>query len=231
MNSELNKLAIKLKYPDSPPVFMIGTSGKGGVEALRFLTENIPAGFPASFFFLLHRLKRSPITKHRLLELLKPVSNLAIKIPITGEVVAISTIYLPTYGHHLMIKDNHIIHAEEPSEEHWRPSIDMLFKSGAKEYKKRAVSVLLTGGLEDGVKGLVETTYQEGVTIAQSPEDAYNPILPLNALLGDHPQYVLPLRDMPALFCDLAGYGCQPNQKSIVQKAAIAAAMKKEEIK
>ncbi len=223
--------SVELHYPASPPVFLIGASGKGGVDAFRFLAENIPAHFPATFFFLLHRLQKSSVYKHRLLEVLRPKSNLEIKVPDTGDKVKIGAIYLPAQGYHLTIENNTIIHTEEPSDEHWRPSIDVLLKSGVREYKDRTVSVLLSGGLKDGVKGLLETTMQGGITIAQSPEDAYDPVLPLNALIGDHPKYVLPLVDIPALFCELAGYGCHSEQKSIAQKAAINAAMKKEEVK
>ena len=90
--------------------------------------------------------------------------------------------------------------------------------------------MLLTGGLDDGVKGLIETTRQGGITIAQSPDDAYDPVLPLNALLKDHPQYVVPLKDMPPLFCELAGYGCFKDQENIARKAAVAAATKRAEL-
>lgn len=231
MEKTSDEPSVDLFYPASLPVFLIGTSGKGGVNALQFLAKHIPANFPAPFFFLLHRLRESPVSKHHLLDALKHKSNLNIKVAKTGEKVKMSTIYLPAQGYHLTIKNNTIINTEEPSGGHWRPSIDALFKSAALEYKDRAVSVLLSGGLKDGVDGLIETTYQGGITIAQSPEDAYNPTLPLNALLGDHPKYVLPLHDMPALFCELAGYGCQLEQKNIAQKAAITAAMKKEEVK
>ncbi len=230
METDNDGSQVSLKYPSPFPVFLIGTSGQG-VRSLQFLAENLPHNFPSPFFFLLHRQRQSPVTEHLLLNVIAPISKLPVKIPDSGEEVVAGTIYLPSYGHHLTIQDSVIMHTTEPSDANWRPSIDVLFKSGAREYKKQTVSVLLTGDLDDGIEGLIETTHQGGITIAQSPDDAYNPVLPLNALLKDHPQYVLPLRDMPALFCELAGYGCYEDQEAIARKAAIAASRKKKEVK
>lgn len=221
---------IEIKYPASFPMFFIGTSGKG-VQALQYLAETIPQNFPSPLFFLLHRTRASTIKKHHLLDLLKQKSRLTVTIPQHDDTISPSTIYLPPHDQHLMVENDKIVLSEEPSDGTWRPSINALFKSGARAYGDRAISVLLTGGLDDGVEGLRETTYQGGITIAQSPDDAYNPNLPLNAILNDHPQYVLPLRDMPTLFCELAGYGCHREQESVLRKAAITAAQKKQEVK
>lgn len=221
---------VEIKYPADSPVFFIGTSGKG-VQALQYLAEAIPSNFPSPFFFLLHRVRASEAQKHYLPDILAHKSNLTVTVPQTGDTVSPGTIYLPPIDQHLTVQNNKIVLTKEPSDGVWRPSIDVLFKSGAQEYRDRAVSVLLTGRLEDGVEGLRETTFQGGITVAQSPDDAYDPHLPLNAILKDHPQYVLPLRDMPTLLCELAGYGCEHNQESILRKAAMAAARKKQEVR
>ena len=112
---------------------------------------------------------------------------------------------------------------DKPDNIPWRPSIDVLFKSAALEYKDSCISVLLTGSLDDGVDGLIETTREGGITIVQSPEDAYKPDMPLNALLNDHPVYVLPLKDMPALFSELVDLEFSDDQKDVLMKAAAVA--------
>lgn len=158
-------------------------------------------------------------------------SQLEVCVARNGQTIQPGTIYVPPVDQHLTVDGPEVRLTTEPSGTRWRPSINSLFISGARTHRQSTVSVLLSGGLDDGVEGLRETTRQGGITIAQSPEDAYNPALPLNALLGDHPTYVLPLRDMPALFCELAGYGCFPNQSEVILKAAQTAARKKEDIK
>lgn len=219
-----------IRYPGPYPVFFVGASA-GGVRALQFLAEALPADFPAPLFFLLHRKKSADQPRSLMLQLLRNKSQLKVCESSHGEVVKSGHIYLPPHDAHLGVEDNLIVHLQEPECCEWRPSIDVLLKMGAREYRERAVSVLLTGGLHDGVAGIKETTHHGGITVAQSPSDAYDPALPLNALLNDHPAYVLPLADMPALFCELAGHYLQDDQQLIAQRAAEAAKSQKEQLK
>lgn len=218
-----------IRYPGPYPVFFVGASA-GGVKALQFLAEALPAEFPAPLFFLLHRKRLSQQDKSLMLGILQHKTQLKVRVPEHGEVVKAGHIYLPKHDAHLGVEDNCIVHMQEPEGCEWRPSIDVLLKMGAREYRERAVSVLLTGGLDDGVEGLKETTFQGGLTVAQSPSDAYDPVLPLNALLSDHPAYVLPLAHIPALLCELVGYGLTPEQKSIAREAAATAATEKAQL-
>lgn len=227
--SAMNDLSV-IRYPGPYPVFFVGASA-GGVKALQFLASSLPADFPAPLFFLLHRKRAAHQSKSLMLTLLQNKSRLKVREPEQGEVVKAGHIYLPREDLHLGVEDNRIVHLQEPECSEWRPSIDVLLKMGAREYRERAISVLLTGGLTDGVEGLKETTFQGGITVAQSPSDAYDPVLPLNALLNDHPAYVLPLKDMPALFCELIGYPLQEDQRSIACQAAVTAKTQKTHLK
>lgn len=220
----------QLRYPGPYPVFFVGASA-GGVRALQYLAEKLPAEFPAPLFFLLHRKRSTQTAKGLMLKLLQNKTRLIVCEPQPGHVVKAGHIYLPPHCAHLGVNDNRIVHLQEPSTSEWRPSIDVLLKTGARDYRERAVSILLTGGLDDGIEGLKETTFQGGLTIAQSPSDAYDPVLPLNALLSDHPAYVLPLRDMPALLCELAGFTLCAEQQTIARRAAIAASVEKAQLR
>ena len=220
---------IKLRYPGPYPVFFIGASA-GGVRALQFLARQLPRDFPAPVFMVLHRKSSHKQEKALLNELIRHKAKMRVQVPTSGDLVKAGHIYLPSPDHHLSVADNRLMQQKAPDNAHWRPSIDVLFKSGAREYNERAVSILLTGGLDDGVEGLRETTFHGGITIAQSPEDAYDPILPLNALINDHPAYVLPLADIPALMCELSRFEFSQNQRAIAEQAAIAAVYKKQEL-
>lgn len=220
----------QLRYPGPYPVFFVGASA-GGVAALQYLAEQLPPEFPAPLFFVLHRKRSTQTAKGLMRKLLQNKSRLTVCEPEHGDVVKAGHIYLPPADAHLGVEDNRIVHLQEPSTSPWRPSIDVLLKTGARDYRERAVSILLTGGLDDGVEGLKETTYQGGLTVAQSPSDAYDPVLPLNALLADHPAYVLPLRDMPALLCELAGFTLCAEQQTIARRAATAARVEKAQLK
>lgn len=217
-------------YPGDYPVFFIGASA-GGVTALQTLVAQLPKDFPAPVFILLHRLKDSPDNRELFAKLIQARANMSAILCEGDEIVKAGHIYMPKNGTHIGVEDNRVILPLEPSDSRWRPSIDVLFKTGAREYTNRCVSILLTGGLNDGVEGLKETTFHGGVTVTQSPQDAHNPELPLNALEKDHPCYVLPLDEMAPLMCELCHFEHYEGQKEIAYRALESARVMKGVVK
>mgnify|MGYP000492289864 FL=1 len=192
------------RYPADFPVFCIGGSA-GAVKGFLALAEALPADFPAPIFFVLHRKNPGLRRSHHLLQdLLLSRSKLRVVTPVAGELVRSGRIYLPEPNRHLVVDDNHLWLPAEPADTPWRPSIDVAFQSIAREFGARAVAILLSGLLDDGVEGLREVTREGGITGVQQPEDAEAPDLPLNGILHDHPSYVMPVADLAAVFCELA---------------------------
>ena len=207
------KQKVQINYPALSPVYFIGAS-LGGVKAFITLVETLPDDFPAPVFLLLHRIKDSDKKGGDMQMVLQAKTQLKVRNAEDGELVRGGHIYLPPDNLHIGVSDNRIRFYEAPDFSYWRPSIDFLFESAAGEYRERAICILLTGNLDDGVAGLRATSAHGGITIAQSPEDAYAPYLPLNAVLNDHPSHVLPLQDIPDLMCELARHPYSENQKS-----------------
>ena len=220
----------KIRYPEPGPVYFIGAS-LGGVKAFISLVEKLPDDFPAPVFLLLHRIKDSDKKGGDMQMVFQAKTQLTVKNAEDGEVVRGGHIYLPPDNLHIGVEDNRIRFYEEPDFSYWRPSIDFLFKSAAIEYTERAICILLTGNLDDGVTGLRETSAQGCITVAQSPEDAYAPYLPLNAVLNDHPSHVLPLNDIPALMCELAQHPFSNDQKKVAEESAVVAQQLKSRLK
>ena len=63
-----------------------------------------------------------------------------------------------------------------------QPSINPLFKSAAREFKRQVIGVLLSGFLDDGVEGLYQIKMAGGKTVVQDPT---------NAAVGDMPAAAL----------------------------------------
>jgi two-component system chemotaxis response regulator CheB len=113
-------------------------------------------------------------------------------------------IYLAPPDHHLLIEPDGIAIHRGPKEHSTRPSIDPLFRSAAAAHGKRVVGMLLTGCGEDGVSGLIAISQGSGVTLAQDPDDAYMPYMPMNALRYDEVAGAFPLRQLSGVVLALA---------------------------
>jgi two-component system chemotaxis response regulator CheB len=99
------------------------------------------------------------------------------------------TIYVAVPDHHLLVYDHRIILSEGPTENGHRPAINTLFRSVALALGPRAIGVLLSGVLDDGVLGCAAIRRQGGTTIAQRPSDAAFAVLPTKAIqagVADH---------------------------------------------
>src|SRR5215831_13206282 len=158
-------------------VIVIGTSA-GGIEALRALVKQLPAGFPASISVVMHTAPESPGV---LDEILKRAGRLPAVIPKDRERMVPGHIYVAPPDHHLLLEPGILRVTKGPKETRFRPAVDPLFRSAAQTYGPRVIGVVLTGGLDDGTAGLWAIKRLGGIAVVQDPEDALVPSMPRNA--------------------------------------------------
>ena len=188
-------------------VIVIGASA-GGVMALLELFALLPSGLPAAVGVVLHR-STSP---GELASVLGRRSALPVVEPKGDSSLEQGTIYLAPPDHHLLFRPGGVSVHRGPKEHCTRPAIDPLFRSAATHYGDRVVGMLLTGAGEDGVSGLIAISQASGVTLAQDPDDAYMPYMPMNALRFDDVGGVYPLRDLPSVVKALVNGQCIPGR-------------------
>lgn len=99
-----------------------------------------------------------------------------------GTILEHGVIHVSVPGHHLLVHDGRVTISEGPTENGHRPAINALFRSVALAYGQHAVSVILSGVLDDGVLGSAAIRSRGGTTIAQAPSDALFPAMPQNAI-------------------------------------------------
>ncbi|MCB1035421.1 MAG: chemotaxis-specific protein-glutamate methyltransferase CheB, partial [Acidobacteria bacterium] len=87
------------------------------------------------------------------------------------EVLEPATVYIAPAGRHLALEkvDDRLLGRllEEPRDARHRPSVDVLFGSGARILGSRVLAVLLTGMGTDGATGMLEVARAGGYTVAQ----------------------------------------------------------------
>lgn len=180
-------------------MILIGASA-GGVPLLKDLFARMDPELGASYFVTLHR---PPLLDSELAAVLGRRASLPIREPSFGERIARNTIYLAPPDRHMRIDARRILVDRGPKEHHSRPAIDPMFASGALHGARRAVGVLLSGNLSDGVAGLIAIKAAGGVSIVQDPREAEWPQMPRNALLYDHVDFLFTIATLPRLLREL----------------------------
>jgi two-component system chemotaxis response regulator CheB len=160
-------------------VVVVGASA-GGFDALSGLAEQLPKGFPAAVFFVLH--VPADFDSGRFVDALQRRSALRVQLARDGVRFRAGTIYVAPAEAHTLIKGPLILVTKGAAENRYRPAIDPLFRSAAVAHGPKVIGVLLTGMLDDGTAGLDAIERCCGVTVVQEPSDAAFPAMPQSAL-------------------------------------------------
>jgi two-component system, chemotaxis family, protein-glutamate methylesterase/glutaminase len=181
-------------------IIVVGASA-GGVEALSRLVADLPEDLPAAVFIVLHV---SPHSGTALPRILDRRTKLVVDHPYNGEPIEPGRAYVAVPDHHLLVSPGVVRVANGPKENGHRPAVDTLFRTAAASYGRRVVGVVLSGTRDDGTAGLRIIRARGGVAIVQHPAEALFPGMPLSAVAGDHPDWVVPVGEIGPLLLELA---------------------------
>ena len=181
-------------------VVAVGASA-GGVEALTRFAAGLPADLPYAVLVTLHLPAAAPSVLARILDRSGPLpaEQAADGVPLEP-----GTIRVAVPDRHLLVADHRIVLSQGPTENGHRPAINSLFRSVALSIGHRAVSVLLSGVLDDGTLGCAAIRSRGGTTIAQSPSDALFPAMPLTAINAGVVDHQVEAREVGSLLLRLA---------------------------
>jgi len=182
-------------------VLLLGAS-TGGVEALRYLLPRLPDGLPPIVI-----VQHIPATFSRVmaehLDLLAPfevreaVDGLALRPGLCVVAPGDFHVALAPQGRGYRLRV-----LRSPPVNHCRPSVDVLFRSGAEHAGRHAVGVLLTGMGADGARGLQLLRTAGARTLAESQESCVVFGMPQAAIRLGAVDEVVPLTRMPAAIID-----------------------------
>jgi two-component system chemotaxis response regulator CheB len=153
-------------------VVAIGVS-TGGPQALEYLMPQLMPEFPAAILVVQHMPEGfTEMFARRLDEL----CALSVKEARSGDPLLAGQVLICPGNRHMKVKrfvrgDVVVLSDEERVNGH-RPSVDVLLRSVAEEFRSHAIGVLMTGMGDDGAEGLGEIKRLGGVTIAQNEESS-----------------------------------------------------------
>ncbi len=181
-------------------VVAIGASA-GGVEALSNVAAGLAPDVPYAYLMVLHVPAGAPSILARIIDRSGPLPAVAAQ---NGAPLEPGHIYVGVPDRHLMVADHQSLLSQGPTENGHRPAINALFRSVALTYGPRAIGVLLSGVLDDGVLGMGAIRSRGGATISQSPEDALFPAMPTNAVEAGVVNRQAPAADIGAVLKELS---------------------------
>lgn len=181
-------------------IVVIGASA-GGVSTLLELTRELH-GFRGSLLVVVHVSQSSPGV---LPQLLGNVGTLTASFAQNGESPLPGHIYVARPGFHFLIRNQRFELTHGPRENGFRPAVDPLFRTAARNFGKRVVGVVLSGGLDDGTDGLRIIKEFGGIAIVQDPQEAILPSMPQSAIQNAPVDHVAKVKDIARLLRRYAG--------------------------
>lgn len=178
---------------------MIGGSA-GGLEPLKNLLAELPAGLPAAILVVIHTAADSAGV---LPCILSRSSRLPAVFPEHNARLKAGMIYVAPPDHHLLVADSRAMIVRGPRDNGFRPAIDPLFRSAADAHGPKVIGVILSGALADGSFGLRAIKEAGGIAIVQHPDEALVNSMPLRAIQEVEADYILPVAEISKLLVQL----------------------------
>lgn len=195
--------------PGAERIVAVGASS-GGPHALRYMLPKLPAGFDAGIVVVQHLPETFTGMLARWLD---EICEMEVKEAVEGEMVGRGKILIAPANAHIRVRRTIMgaevaIYEGEPVNGHI-PSVDVLFKSVAKEFGRDAVGVLMTGMGSDGALGLGEIKKAGGHTVAQSRESCSVYGMPRVAQEKGFVERIVSLECMAAYLSERIGTGVE----------------------
>ena len=181
-------------------IVTVGASA-GGISAVSRLCAGFSEDMDAAIFIVIHVSKGSLI--EIVLRQIQKGCKLPCKIPADGESIKNGHVYLAPPDHHMMLEPGKIAVRNGAYENHWRPSVDVLFRTAAAAYDSCVTGIILTGMLDDGSSGMVAIKRSGGRCMVQDPEEAEFSDMPSNVISNVEVDYKGSLDEIGYVLSDL----------------------------
>jgi two-component system chemotaxis response regulator CheB len=178
-------------------IVLIGAS-TGGTEALRVLLEQLPPDSPgiAIVQHMPEKFTRAFAAR------LDGLCRISVKEAENNDTMLRGRALIAPGNYHLLVKRSgarYFVEVKEgPLVCRHRPSVDVLFRSGARYAGKNAVGAILTGMGDDGARGLAEMKQAGATTFAQDEKSCVVFGMPQEAIKRGAIDKVVPLEGMAA---------------------------------
>lgn len=170
----------------------VGASA-GGHQALKDFFSAIPAEVDAAFVVVTHLLRQH---KSELASIVSRFSKIPVH-PIRDNLkLSPGNIYVMPEDVFVRLHNGRLKLSLRPEDNLINNSINVFFDSLAKEAGPRAIGVVLSGMGSDGSDGALKIFMEGGDVLVQDPESTKFNSMPMATILKDHPDFILPPREL-----------------------------------
>lgn len=180
-----------------PDYFVVAIAASlGGPKALAEVLADLPQDFPAPVVICQHI---TPGFSDDLARWLAQETGHRVHEATDGQRLVKSEFFVAPSHLHLIVSPSGLLRLDDnPPLGGFKPSCDLLLRSVAQSFSKRAIGVVLTGMGRDGARGLQEIRKAGGHTIAQDKASSVVFGMPGEAVALGAAEQVLPLDDIGA---------------------------------
>ncbi|WP_276369337.1 chemotaxis protein CheB [Chryseolinea sp. H1M3-3] len=172
------------------PTHIIGIGASaGGMEAIHDLFDYMPTNTGFSFVVVQHL---SPDYKSLMAELLSKHTAMQVREASNNMAVEPDCIYVIPTKKLISIKNGRLKLDDKLKSRAPNHAIDVFFESLAKDQKKKAVGIILSGTGTDGTKGLAAIKQAGGISVVQDPLTAAFDGMPNSAVESGSADFILP---------------------------------------
>ena len=206
-----------VQRPSKAPtkVVAIGIS-TGGPNALQYLLSQLPGNFPGAIVVVQHMPEGfTDLFARRLHE----CCAIDVKEAHSGDVLLAGRALICPGNRHMRVKrmplGDVVVLGDDDKVNGHRPSVDVLFRSVAHEFRVNAMGLLMTGMGEDGADALGEIKTAGGLTVAQDEHSCVVFGMPKAAIERGHATRVVSLDALANLLIRYCTPSKQPEQREV----------------
>lgn len=183
----------------SDSIIVIGASA-GGLEPMIDVLKVLPPNLDAPVVVAIHGGHLSKLT-----EVLTSRVRLPVRKATDGQQLIPGVIAVCPGGEHTRIDGRVLRLGRLADAARFQPSVDLLFQTAAESYGAGTVGVVLSGNLNDGMRGAQAIHEAGGHMLVQAPGEAAYASMPASIVLHDHPDAVLRAQDIPERLLEFVG--------------------------